>query len=509
MSEIDDILERLKGQRPVISDPEELTDRIMDSLPDISEATEPKRARVADMRWWMAVAASLIIKFAKNYSDNVSDYNCRKDYATYFISRKTIWNTRALIAAGYKVELKKWMDLDKLDKELKKLNKQWSEQRDKIHQAKLDEIYDRLVRLRYEMSRKLGLRDAVELGYCRMMRNCYGRDDVEMFREAVVKYLVPLADSVKRAQAERTGVPYPMSFADAALEFRSGNPVPAGTADDILEAGRRFYDSLSPETSRFFRMMLEGERMDVLAREGKEGGGYCTAIYDYDTPFIFANFNGTADDVETVTHEAGHAFADWINRKRVPVSTVWPTLEGCEVHSMSMEFFAEKSAEDFFGKDSRKFLYSHLAGALTFIPYGTMVDHFQHIVYEHPDMTPAGRHAEWKRLLGIYMPWLRLDGEIPFYAEGMGWQRQHHIYVSPFYYIDYCLAQTVALVFWKMIQEDPDAAWERYMAYTVQGGSDVFTRLLEKAGLGSPFDGETLRGVCEKAREWLAAYDIK
>ena len=378
----------------------------------------------------------------------------------------------------------------------------------KENQAKLDEIYDRLVKLRHEMSRKLGLRDAVELGYCRRMRNCYDRDDVEKFREAVVKYLVPLADRVRRAQAERIGAPYPMSFADAALEFRSGNPVPAGTADDILEAGKRFYDSLSPETSRFFRMMLEGERMDVLAGKGKRGGGFCTTIYDYETPFIFANFNGTAGDVETVTHEAGHAFADWTNRKRVPASIIWPTLEGCEVHSMSMEFFAWKSADDFFGKDRRKFLYSHLAGSLTFIPYGTMVDHFQHSVYEHPEMTPAERHAEWKRLLGIYMPWLRLDGAIPFYSEGMGWQRQHHIYVSPFYYIDYCLAQTVALEFWAMIQEDPDAAWEKYMAYTVQGGSDVFTGLLEKAGLGSPFDEATLRGVCEKAADWLASYDL-
>ena len=377
------------------------------------------------------------------------------------------------------------------------------------NQAKLDEIYDRLVKLRHEMSCRLGLKDAVELGYCRMMRNCYDRDDVEKFRDAVVRYLVPLADSIKRVQAERIGAPYPMSFADAALSFRSGNPRPAGSADDILGAGRRFYDSMSPETGIFFRMMLEGERMDVLAKEGKEGGGYCTTIYDYETPFIFANFNGTADDVETVTHEAGHAFADWPNRKRVPMSTVWPTLEGCEVHSMSMEFFAWKSADDFFGKDRRKFLYSHLAGALTFIPYGTMVDHFQHSVYEHPEMTPAERHAEWKRLLGIYMPWLRLDGEIPFYSEGMGWQRQHHIYVSPFYYIDYCLAQTVALGFWKMIQDAPDSAWEKYMAYTEQGGSDVFTKLLEKAGLGSPFDEATLRNVCEKAGEWLASYDLK
>ena len=378
----------------------------------------------------------------------------------------------------------------------------------KDNQDKLDEIYDRLVRLRHEMSLRLGLKDAVDFGYLRMKRNCYDRDDVAKFRDAVVKYLVPLADSIKREQAERTGVPYPMSFADANLMYRDGNAKPAGDADAILEAGRKFYEELSPETGEFFNMMLEGELMDVLAKEGKQGGGYCTTIYDYEVPFIFANFNGTTSDVETVTHEAGHAFADWVNRQRVPASTIWPGLEGCEVHSMSMEFFAWKAAGDFFGKDREKFLNSHLAGAITFIPYGTMVDHFQHSVYEHPEMTPAERHSEWKRLLGIYMPWLRLDGEIPFYSEGMGWQRQHHIYIRPFYYIDYCLAQTVALEFWAMIQEDPEAAWAKYMKYTRQGGSDVFTKLLEKAGLGSPFDEATLRGVCSKAESWLAAKGV-
>lgn len=376
------------------------------------------------------------------------------------------------------------------------------------NKAKLDEIYDRLVKLRHEMSRKLGYRDFVELGYYRMTRNCYDREDISRFREAVVKYLVPVADAVRRAQAERTGAGYPMSFADSNLMFRSGNAKPAGTADEILEAGRRFYDALSPETGEFFNMMLEGEYMDVLAKEGKEGGGYCTTLYDYSVPFIFANFNGTTGDVETVTHEAGHAFADWMNRDRIPASTVWPTMEACEVHSMSMEFFAWKAADDFFGADARKFLYSHLASGLTFIPYGTMVDHFQHSVYENPDMTPDERHAEWKRLLGIYMPHLRLDGEIPFYSEGMGWQRQHHIYGLPFYYIDYCLAQTVALEFWSMIQDDPDAAWDKYMAYTRQGGSDVFTELIRKAGLGSPFDESTLREICGKASAWLDDYDL-
>ena len=365
------------------------------------------------------------------------------------------------------------------------------------------------------MSQKLGMKDFVELGYYRMMRNCYDRSDVNDFREAVVKYLVPLADKIKRNQAERIGVEYPLSFADNGLLFRSGNAKPRGDADEILAAGKRFYEELSPETAEFFNMMLDGGLMDVLATEGKEGGGYCTTIYDYDVPFIFANFNGTSSDVETVTHEAGHAFADWTNRERIPASTVWPTLEACEVHSMSMEFFAWKSAEDFFGEDADKFLLSHLAGAITFIPYGTMVDHFQHIVYEHPELTPDERHAEWKKLLGIYMPWLKLDGEIPFYSEGMGWMRQHHIYSAPFYYIDYCLAQTVALEFWAMLREEDavkkhkeSSAWEHYMAYTRQGGSDVFTNLLAKAGLGSPFDGQTLRGVCEKAAEWLDQHSM-
>lgn len=378
----------------------------------------------------------------------------------------------------------------------------------KDNQEKFDGIYDELTKLRDKMGRKLGYDGYTELGYYRMGRNCYTKEDVEKFRAAVVKYLVPVATDIYKAQAKRLGVEYPLSFADAALEFRSGNPRPAGTPDEILAAGKRFYDALSPESSEFFRTMLDSELLDVLSTEGKASGGYCTALPDYERPFIFANFNGTQGDIEVITHEAGHAFAAWMNRTRTPMSTVWPSMEACEVHSMSMEFFGWLSAEDFFGKDAKKFRYSHLAGALTFIPYGTMVDHFQHEVYAHPEMTPAERHGVWKKLLGVYMPWLKLDGEIPFYSEGMGWQRQHHIYSMPFYYIDYCLAQTISLQFWAMIQEDEKNAWEHYMAYTKQGGSRVFTELLANAGLESPFGDDCLRDVCQKAHTWLNNYDL-
>ena len=195
-----------------------------------------------------------------------------------------------------------------------------------VNQPEMDRIYDELVHLRDEMGRKLGYDGYTQLGYYRMGRNCYDQNDIAKFREAVRKYVVPAAELVYRQQAERLGKSYPMSFADNELSFRSGNPKPAGNADDILNAGLKFYSELSPETKEFFTSMLEGKMLDVLSTEGKSGGGYCTSVYDYEMPFIFANFNGTQHDVEVVTHEAGHAFEAWLNRKRVPCETMRSTF---------------------------------------------------------------------------------------------------------------------------------------------------------------------------------------
>lgn len=366
----------------------------------------------------------------------------------------------------------------------------------------LDGIYDKMVALRDKMAKKMGYENYVTLGYYNMMRNDYTKEDIEKFRQAVVKYCVPIADKIYRRQAEKTGCPYPLKYSDTLLKFRSGNAVPKGSPEDILAAGKKFYHELSPETAEFIDFMYGNELMDVLSRKGKAAGGYCTDIPDYKSEFIFANFNGTSGDVEVITHEAGHAFAGYTARDIYPSDLRSPTMESCEIHSMSMEFFAWKWAEDFFGDDAGKYRYQHLCAALKFIPYGTMVDHFQHTVYENPGMTPEERHEEWRRLTALYMPWINLDGS-PFYGEGHAWQRQIHIYENPFYYIDYCLAQTASLQFWALMQEDFDLAWQRYMKLVKCGGTKTYSELIATAGFDSPFGEAALRQVAEAAEKWL------
>ena len=373
---------------------------------------------------------------------------------------------------------------------------------------KLDELYDKLIEVRVEMAKKLGYDNYTELAYRNMGRLDYTPEHVEKFREQIRTVITPAVDRMRKAQAKRLGLDS-VKYYDESLTFAGGNADPIGGKDYMVGQATEMYGALSPETKEFFDFMTKYELFDLETRPGKHLGGYCTSLPEYKAPFIFSNFNGTSADVDVLTHEAGHAFQAYLGERLIPIGVLQgSTSEVCEIHSMSMEFFAWPWADGFFGADARKFRYSHLAGALTFIPYGTMVDHFQHIVYEHPELTPAQRHEEWKKLAAIYQPWMRLDGEIPFYGAGEYWQRQMHIYQSPFYYIDYCLAQTVSLQFWAMLQKDRADAWSHYMAYTKQGGSRTFTELLKNAGLSTPFEESCLRGVSEAAKAWLDSYDL-
>jgi len=321
---------------------------------------------------------------------------------------------------------------------------------------KLDDIYDKLVKVRTKMAKKLGFENFVELGYIRMGRNCYGPKEVAAFREQVKKYMVPLSQKLNEKQRERLGLKK-LTFIDNLLYFKDGNPKPKGTPEEIFKAGKKMYDELSDETSEFFRFMLENELFDCLSRKGKAAGGYMTYIPDYKSPFIFANFNGTSGDIDVLTHEAGHALNGYLAKDIEIREYRTATMETCEVHSMSMEFFTIPWMELFFGNRTEEYKYMHLASAINFIPYGCAVDEFQHEVYMNPDITPNERKELWKRMERKYQPDLDYEDD-PFFGKGGRWQAQTHIYSSPFYYIDYCLAQTCALQFRNLMAEDYQAA---------------------------------------------------
>ena len=370
------------------------------------------------------------------------------------------------------------------------------------HQKELDEIYDKLVKNRTAQAKAMGHENYLALGYDRLGRNCYGPKEVAAFRDQIAKDMVPVVAAVKEYRRKRLGLDK-LKFYDEGLAFVDGNAIPEGTADEILAAGRKMYEELSAETAEFAEELFGNELLDVLSKEGKAPGGYCTALPLYKVPFIFSNFNGTSGDVDVLTHEAGHAFAFYRAMHKGYISAYQsPTIEACEVHSMSMEFLTAPWHGKFFGDATRKYEIDHCEDALIFIPYGCMVDEFQHICYENPEMTPAQRNEKWLELEAKYRPWIDYDN-LPFYGRGALWQRQTHIYTSPLYYIDYCMAQTVAFQFWIASMADRKDAWERYLRFVDAGGTMTFKDLVETAGLKVPYAEGVIGEIGAAISKWI------
>ena len=375
------------------------------------------------------------------------------------------------------------------------------------NREKLDEIYDKMVKNRTQQARMMGFENYIPLGYLRMERLGYGQKEVENFRRQVAQDVVPLAAEAMQRKLKRIQVE-DAKFHDLTVEFLDGNPVPHGTPEEILAAGKRMYHELSPETAGFIDMMMDNGLFDVLSRHGKAPGGYCTSLPNYRCPFIFSNFNGTSGDVDVLTHEAGHAFAAYTAYElNLPQELMNPGLESCEIHSMSMEFLTGPYHHYFFGEDTPKYELAHAEDALFFIPYGCMVDEFQHIVYGNPDLTPEQRNQEWLKLEEKYRPWVDFDS-LPFYSRGAGWQRQLHIYEMPFYYIDYCLAQTVALQFFAAWLKDEKDAWKRYLALVAQGGTKTYAGLVQSADFAVPFEDGSLAPVAKDVADWIATHQV-
>ncbi len=359
------------------------------------------------------------------------------------------------------------------------------------HKAQLDDIYDRLVKVRTRIAKDLGYKNFIEVGYARMGRIDYNEEMVKSFRQNVLNDIVPIVVKLKKQIAANLGINDFKFYDDGVTDCRMPKPYPSG--EEILLAAKEMYHEMNDFTGKFFDKMLATEAFDTTARDGKWGGGYATTFDCFKQAFILANFNGSSGDVDVVTHEFGHTIAFDFAMNREDRSVGIGSSETAETHSMSMEFLAWKFMDKFF-HNADEYKYKHLSDSLSFIPYGVIVDEFQHIVYENPDMTPAERDAAYLDLEKKYRPYLSFDG-IPYLEQGTRWQYQMHIYETPFYYIDYCLAQVIALEFLALSQKNYDEALKRYLDHCKRGGLYPFGKLVKLAGLRSPFEKGALAEV--------------
>ena len=373
------------------------------------------------------------------------------------------------------------------------------------NQDEFDNIYDSLVKVRTRMAQKMGYKNFVEFGYKQLSRLEYDAKMVEGYRKQVLENIVPLHTELRERQKKRLGVEK-LRFYDEAIKFNSGNADPHGSPEWILNNGKTMYKELSKETDEFFTFMTENNLLDLLSKKGKMSGGYCTYIPEHKAPFIFANFNGTSHDIDVLTHEAGHAFQVYQSREFEVPEYLWPSYEACEIHSMSMEFLTWPWMNLFFENDTDKYKFIHLSEALLFIPYGVTVDEFQHWVYENPEATPKERREKWIEIEKKYLP-TRDYGEVEELKNGIFWFRQGHIFSSPFYYIDYTLAQVCAFQFWIKSRENREKAWKDYLNLCKLGGSKPFFELMKSANLKNPFEEGTLAFVIPKIKEYLDNVD--
>lgn len=373
----------------------------------------------------------------------------------------------------------------------------WFEQ----HEEEVAQIFDQMIKVRTRMAQKLGYDNFIALGYARMHRYDYNQEDVAKYRRQVLKDVVPLCSALYKRQQKRLGYDTLHAW-DEKVEFLQGNPTPKYDRAELVKRAQKMYHELSKETGVFFDFMVEHELLDLDSKPGKAAGGYCTFMPDYKSPFIFANFNQTQHDAEVLTHEAGHAYQIYESRDIYPSDCVWPTYESCEIHSMSMEFFTHPWMQSFFEEDVNRYYYSHMAGSLKFLPYGVLVDHFQHEVYTHPEMSHKERMDTWRRLEKEYLPHKNYE-EVEILERGGWWMRQAHIFMSPFYYIDYTLAQVCAMQFWARMENKDPKAFEDYQHICKIGGTLPFRKIVKEAGLIVPFEEGCLAQVTGSVSQWL------
>jgi oligoendopeptidase F len=372
---------------------------------------------------------------------------------------------------------------------------------------KFEDIFDQLIELRERIGRNAGFKNYRDYAFRRLGRFDYTPEDCAHFHDAVAREVMPAVRELHADRRRQLGLdklhPGHLHPWDLAVDPQNRPPLkPFAEVGEMVSRTQKIFDRLDGELAGGFRQMQDLHLLDLDNRKGKAPGGYQSTLCESRLPFIFMNAIGLQRDVETILHEAGHAFHALAAKDEDLYAYRSAPIEFCEVASMSMELLGNEFIEEFYSAaDASRARRVHLEGVVGVFPWIATVDEFQHWIYTHPGHSRAERAAAWLELMD------RFGGDVDWSgyeaARAHLWHRQLHIFLHPFYYIEYGIAQLGALQVWANSRRDKVQALADYKKSLALGGSRPLPELFAAAGCKFDFSAATIKPLIQLTRSEL------
>ena len=366
----------------------------------------------------------------------------------------------------------------------------------------IDDLYDKMIELRHQVAQNAGYENFRDYTFDSKRRFDYTPADCEAFQTAIEQICVPLMREIDGKRRDTLGLKA-LRMWDMGHDVQGRNPLQPFTEVEEMVAGTsRMFHRLSPELGEFFDSLRDGTSLDLDSRIGKAPGGYQLQRDHSRKPFIFMNATGLQRDLETMVHEAGHAFHS-IYADEIPlVDYRSAPIEFCEVAAMSMELLTHDFLDEFYSSDdANRAVREHLEGIVSILAWIATIDAFQHWIYTNPGHSKEERHQQWLDLgdrFGSHLDWNGFEE-----WRKVGWQRQLHLFSYPFYYIEYGIAQLGALQLWLQYQKNPQNALDNYAKSMRLGGSRPLPELFEAGEMSFDLGNSTVQGLIDAVRTEL------
>src|ERR1700722_1437132 len=367
---------------------------------------------------------------------------------------------------------------------------------------KFDDIFDEQIKLRSQIAKNAGFANYRDYIFCRMGRFDYTPEDCMKFHDAVEKEIVPIARELQAQRRQQLKLEKLRPW-DLSVDPLNRPPLkPFAQTDEMVSRTQKIFNRLDTELAGGFQQMQDLKLLDLENRKGKAPGGYQSTLAESRLPFIFMNAVGLQRDVETILHEAGHAFHALATRDEDLYAYRSAPIEFCEVASMSMEFLGNEFIEECYSTDdSKRARRVRLEGLVDGFPWVATVDAFQHWIYTHPDHSREERRKAWLGLMDRFGgdgDWSGLENE-----RANLWHRQLHIFIHPFYYIEYGIAGLGALQVWANSKQSKARALGDYKKSLALGGSRPLPELFLAAGCQFEFSAKTIHPLANMLKDEL------